>query len=672
MNLPDTLTQALDARAGMRRHIHYIAGEEQKSQMSFAALKATALGVLRHFQDFGMQAGDELIIFTSSNEQFIDSFWACLYGGIVPVPVAVGISDDHRLKLLKIFRQLRHPWVYTEKAQLGRLREYAAEAGLLAEFEALNARALPVENLRELAGAGTPRLAKPGDVAFIQFSSGSTSDPKGVVLTHANVMANLRGITRCAAFTDADVSLSWMPLTHDMGLIGFHLCMLASGIEHTIMDTRLFSRRPLLWLQEAALRGATLLSSPNFGYKHFLKVFESRGLDAIDLSRVRLIFNGAEPISVPLCERFLQAMAPFGLRREAMYPVYGLAEASLAVTFPPPGRAYRTVTVDRRSLGAGQAVRSIDAGQRDALELMRLGSAVDHCAIRIVDDSGAVVAGGHVGHIEIRGDNVTGGYHGGVNAEAFTTDGWLRTGDLGFEVEGELVVTGRHKELIFANGENCYPHDIESIAADGTGVELGKLAVAGARRPGADEDELLVFLLHRSALADFIPLANRVRQSRAPAHHRADRAAGGASAAGEEHPQDHQRQGPARPAGACLRGGPVRRRYAGTRRHAARAPRPLGGDRIRHRAAAAAHFCQRGHRPPGRRRRRLLRDRHQLHRARPDLRAHRRGIPRPARHRGPVRQNLHPRHRRLPRGTPDAGKIRKRGQFTHLPDQLLN
>ncbi|MCL4776760.1 MAG: AMP-binding protein [Gammaproteobacteria bacterium] len=512
MKLPDTLTQALDARAGMRRHIHYIAGEEQKSQMSFAALKATALGVLRHFQDFGMQAGDELIIFTSSNEQFIDSFWACLYGGIVPVPVAVGISDDHRLKLLKIFRQLRHPWVYTEKAQLGRLREYAAEAGLLAEFEALNARALPVENLRELAGAGTPRLAKPGDVAFIQFSSGSTSDPKGVVLTHANVMANLRGITRCAAFTEEDVSLSWMPLTHDMGLIGFHLCMLASGIEHTIMDTRLFSRRPLLWLQEAAQRGATLLSSPNFGYKHFLKVFESRGLDAIDLSRVRLIFNGAEPISVPLCERFLQAMAPFGLRREAMYPVYGLAEASLAVTFPPPGRAYRTVTVDRRSLGAGQAVRSIDAGQRDALELMRLGSAVDHCAIRIVDDSGAVVAAGHVGHIEIRGDNVTGGYHGGVNAEAFTTDGWLRTGDLGFEVEGELVVTGRHKELIFANGENCYPHDIESIAADGTGVELGKLAVAGARRPGADEDELLVFLLHRSALADFIPLANRVRR----------------------------------------------------------------------------------------------------------------------------------------------------------------
>ncbi len=512
MTLPDTLTLALDARADSRRHIHYIAGEEQKSRISFAGLKSTALGVLRHFQDFGMKPGDELIIFTGSNEQFIDSFWACLYGGIVPVPVAVGISDDHRLKLLKIFRQLRNPWVYTEKAQLGRLREFAEGAGLLAEFEALNARALPVEALRELAGAGSLREPRPGDVAFIQFSSGSTSEPKGVVLTHANIMANLRGIVRAAAFTEEDVSLSWMPLTHDMGLIGFHLCMLAAGIEHTIMDTRLFSRRPLLWLKEASARGATLLSSPNFGYKHFLKVFESRGLTGIDLSKVRLIFNGAEPISVPLCERFLQAMAPFGLRRQAMYPVYGLAEASLAVSFPPPGREYRTVSVDRRSLGVGQAFRPAAAGHRDALELMQLGSAVDHCAIRIVDDADAAVAERHVGHIQIRGGNVTGGYHGGAHADAFTADGWLRSGDLGFQVDGELVVTGRHKELIFANGENCYPHDIEAIAEGGTGVELGKLVVAGARRDNADEDELLVFLLHRGSLADFIPLANRVRR----------------------------------------------------------------------------------------------------------------------------------------------------------------
>jgi acyl-CoA synthetase (AMP-forming)/AMP-acid ligase II len=357
MLTPATLTEALEARAGGPRSVHYLAGEEQRRSVSVAELFRTALGVLRHFQDFGMRPGDPLVLFTSSNEQFLDGFWAALLGGIVPVPVAVGISDDHRHKLLRIFRQLEGAWVYTEVAQLQRLREFAEGAGCAAEYEALRVRSLTVEKVVTLGAAGEPHEARPGDVAFIQFSSGSTSDPKGVVLTHANVIANIRGIVERARFTEQDVSLSWMPLTHDMGLIGFHLCMLASGIEHTIMDTRLFSRRPLLWLKEASARGATLLSSPNFGYKHLLKVFASRGLDDdVDLANVRLIFNGAEPISVALCERFLQAMAPFGLRRSAMYPVYGLAEASLAVTFPPPRTSPRATTAARSARAGPRTV----------------------------------------------------------------------------------------------------------------------------------------------------------------------------------------------------------------------------------------------------------------------------------------------------------------------------
>ncbi len=512
MTLPATLTEALEQRAAGPRSLHYIAGEEQRRSVPIRELRRTALGVLHHFQAHGIRRGDELIIFTSSNEQFIDGFWACLLGGIVPVPVAVGISDDHRLKLLKIFGQLANPWVYTENAQLERLKAYAQETGTEAACQPLIERALLVERLTTLSGAGTLHPARPDDTAFIQFSSGSTSDPKGVVLTHGNVMANIRGIVECARFTEDDVSLSWMPLTHDMGLIGFHLCMMSAGIDHTIMDTRLFSRRPLVWLKEASARGATLLSSPNFGYKHFLKVFESKGIDDIDLAKVRLIFNGAEPISVPLCDRFLAAMAPYGLKRTTMYPVYGLAEASLAVTFPPPGREFRTVTLDRRSLAIGSMPRLAGGGDRDSLELMKLGRAITHCELRIANDSGTAVSPGTVGHILIRGGNVTRGYHGGAHAESFTADGWLRTGDLGFESDGELVVTGRYKELIFSNGENCYPHDIENLVESGAGIELGKVAVAGARRGTVDEDELIVFLLHRGSAADFIPEANRVRR----------------------------------------------------------------------------------------------------------------------------------------------------------------
>lgn len=505
-----TLTSVLEARASATRKIHYLAGDGHRRAVSFEALHDTALGVLRHFQEFGIAPGHELIIFTPSNEQFVDGFWACLLGGIVPVPVAVGISDDHRQKLLKIFAQLREPWVYTDRGQLNRLRDFAVEAGRVAEFQALKARALCVEDIKRIGPPGKPRAARAEDIAFIQFSSGSTGDPKGVVLTHSNIMANIRGIIEAARFTEDDVSLSWMPLTHDMGLIGFHLCMLAAGIEHTIMDTQLFSRRPLLWLKEASDRGATLLSSPNFGYKHFLKVLDSRGLEGIDLSRVRLIFNGAEPISAALCDRFLRATARFGLRREAMYPVYGLAEASLAVTFPEPGRACRSIRVDRRRLAGGTVCRSEDS--RDGLELVRLGTPVAGCELRITDDSGRPLGENHVGHIQIRGDNVTRGYYGGHDGDVFTADGWLRTGDLGFRVDGELVVTGRFKELIIRNGENIHPHDLEAIAETVTGLELGKVAIAGARRVDAEEDELLVFLVHRGSPEDFIPLARRVRR----------------------------------------------------------------------------------------------------------------------------------------------------------------
>jgi len=513
--LPATLVALLAARRNDDRRIHYLDGQDDRRSVSFGELEANALGVLHHLQAFGARPGDRVILHTSSNEQFLDGFWACLLGGLVPVPVAVGISDDHRQKLLRVFGQLGTPLVYTEDAQLARLRDYAAQAGLAGPVEALARRSLVVERVTDVSRPGQLQAVTASDVAFIQFSSGSTSTPKGVVLTHGNLLTNIGAIIERGRFTDRDVSLSWMPLTHDMGLIGFHLCMLAAGIEHTIMDTRLFSRRPLLWLEGASRIGATLLSSPNFGYKHFLKMFESKGLDGLDLSRVRLLFNGAEPISVALCRRFQQTMAPFGLPATAMYPVYGLAEASLAVTLPEPGCEFRTVAVERGSLGVGQVPVARDPGRPGVLELMVEGPPIRDCALRITDDADQPLPPGSVGHVQIRGGNVTAGYAGlPPDQQPFTADGWLRTGDLGFLTApgGELVVTGRQKEIIFVNGQNYYPHDLETIAEQHAGVELGKIAVAGARPAGGDEEELLVFLLHRGAVADFLPLASQVRR----------------------------------------------------------------------------------------------------------------------------------------------------------------
>ena len=297
--------------------------------------------------------------------------------------------------------------------------------------------------------------AQPQDVAFTQYSSGSTSTPKGIVLTHANLMANVHGVSTAAAFTDSDVSLSWMPLTHDMGLIGFHIIMFANRVDTHLMATELFVRRPLLWLQTAARVRASILCSPNFGYRHYLKVLGERPVGTLDLSAVRLIFNGAEPISVELCDEFMTRLAPTGLKRTAMYPVYGLAEASLAVSFPQPGAPYQATRFDRHQLGLNAAPAVLPAGSRDALQLMSVGGAIPHCALRIADAADQLLPAGRVGHIHIRGENVTPGYFqdDASNAASFTADGWLRTGDLGLLHAGELYITGRDKEILFVNGQ---------------------------------------------------------------------------------------------------------------------------------------------------------------------------------------------------------------------------
>ena len=201
-----------------------------------------------------------------------------------------------------------------------------------------------------------------------------------------------------------------MPLTHDMGLIGFHIIMFANRVDTHLMATELFVRRPLLWLQTAARVRASILCSPNFGYRHYLKVLGERPVGTLDLSAVRLIFNGAEPISVELCDEFMTRLAPTGLKRTAMYPVYGLAEASLAVSFPQPGAPYQATRFDRHQLGVNAAPAVLGADSRDALQLMSVGRAIPHCALRIADDADQPQTAGRVGHIHIRGENVTPGY----------------------------------------------------------------------------------------------------------------------------------------------------------------------------------------------------------------------------------------------------------------------
>ena len=507
-----TLTELFESNRKIAGTVSYLEGENDSRDVSYPELYERALGILYHLQRVGARRGDKLILFLGHNEQFVDAFWAAIMGGITPVPIALGISDEHRHKLLRVARKLGQPFIYTERRSLDRIGTFAEQVGETELFKGLRSRAFLVDDLDDISRAGKPYESKPDDTAFIQFSSGSTSEPKGVVLTHGNLIANCRGVSQAAKLTGNDISLSWMPLTHDMGLIGFHIIMFFKGVHAHLMPTELFVRRPLLWLTLASKVRATILCSPNFGYKHYLKVLGDRPVDGLDLAATRLIFNGAEPISVELCNEFLDRMAPAKLARNTMFPVYGLAEASLAVSFPEVGAPMRTITLNRHRLNVGAPVELIAKTDKDAVELICEGKPIPYCQVRITDDEDKPLPEDRIGNVLMAGENVTRGYFENpeANAASISPDGWVRTGDMGLFHKGELYISGRAKEIIFVNGQNYYPHDIESIAQRVEGLELGKVVAAGVRPADSQTEQLVVFILHRGGVEEFLPVATQV------------------------------------------------------------------------------------------------------------------------------------------------------------------
>lgn len=513
MNPYKTLNEALRARASGDLGVTFIEGAHNETWFSYRELYERALRLLHYFQSRELRPGDEMVFFLKNNEKCIEAYWACILGGIIPVPVAVGLSDEHRSKVFRIFRRLKRPHLLTDARSSELLHSYAESSEMQVEYANLLEKTLLVEGIQLTGASGREHAPRESDLAFIQFSSGSTRDPKGVCLTHENLMTTMVDMGSRARYTGEDISLSWMPLTHDLGLIGFHLNMIVFGISQHIMATEVFSRRPLLWLQKAHETRATLLSSPNFGYKHYLKMYETRADHELDLSCVRIIMNGAEPISVALCHEFLDKMSRHGLKRDTIYTCYGLAEAALGVSMPVPGAEFEYLEVDRNHLNPGEKIRPVEASHPDVVRFVIEGPPLERCGVRIGDTEGKDLGQETVGEIQIKGPNVTHGYYNDEesNRELYTPDGWLKTGDLGFLYRDQVVVTGRLKDIIFANGQNFYPHDLEAIALGCEGLELGKVAALGVRRNDADHDEVLVCVVYRGDLKDFLPLARQVR-----------------------------------------------------------------------------------------------------------------------------------------------------------------
>ncbi|MGQ4615264.1 AMP-binding protein [Nocardia sp. R7R-8] len=350
------------------------------------------------------------------------------------------------------------------------------------------------------------------DPAVIQFTSGSTATPKGVRLTHHNVLSGLASIRTGIDLTLDDQGGFWLPLFHDMGLFGT-LSAILRGIPAHVWSPLSFVKDPARWLAEFAAGAATITAMPNFGYEALLAAVPAERVPDYDLSRWRIAFNGSEPISRDVVVAFCERFAPAGFRPETMFGVYGMAEATLAVTFPPLGRAPVFEWVDRAALSDDAVARPVPSDASGARPVAGVGSPVSRMRLRVVaPDEDRDLPDGEVGEILIRGDAVTDGY---LTAEparvaGLFTGGWLRTGDLGYLRDGELFVTGRCKDMITVRGVNYYAQDVEAAVHDLDGVYKGR-CTAAIDPDDADVIALIAESEHTGADADALTEAIRAR-----------------------------------------------------------------------------------------------------------------------------------------------------------------
>ncbi len=504
-----SLTEVILHRSTGENGITFIESEENENFLSYRELYQKAASILYNLQKAGLKPGNELVFQVKSNQDFVVLFWACSLGKIIPVALSLANNEEYGLKLFNIWKILKNPYLITFKKQQKWLKAYAENNQKLEIFKKIKERTLFLEDIENAANIGEIHIPGESDIAYIQFSSGSTGSPKGVVLTYKNLFTNIRAILKGYEYPERGIDryFSWMPLTHDLGMVGFHLTPLVGGCHQAMMTPQLFIRYPYLWIKKMSDLKSTVTTSPNFGYKHFLKHFDRLKHPGIDLSHIRIILNGAEPISPDVCDEFLNTLAPYGLRRIAMKPAYGMAEASLLATLDKLDDEVKSVYLARNSLTRGEKVTPL-GNDLDTVPFVKVGTPLQDCQVKIADEKGNTCEDNVIGEILIKGDNVTPGYYNNSEAtrKTITPDGWLKTGDLGFFINDQLVITGRAKDIIFVNGQNYYPHDLERVAEELEGNQFEKTAFCGVHNPKLQGEEIVCFVVFKRSIKEFLPL----------------------------------------------------------------------------------------------------------------------------------------------------------------------
>lgn len=488
-----TLVEALEWRAAQhpdRPHLLLLEQDEAPRPITFAALRDAARTAAAGLVHAGVAPGDHVGIMQPTGLEFFAAFYGAMYARAVPVPLYPPARpsqlESHLHRVAGILENAQATVLVAHEAvkPLARL--------LRAEVPSLRA----IATLSELArhGAHDPHPGtQADDVAFLQYTSGSTGRPKGVILSHANILANLAAMQRVTAANSADCFVSWLPLYHDMGLIGACHGALLYAYTLVLMSPIAFLTRPVRWLRAIHRFRATMTAAPNFAYQMCLDKVEDREIEGLDLASLRLAFSGAEPVSPDTIERFGQRFARYGLRREAMTPVYGLAEGTLGVTFPPIGRGPRIVRIDRHALLEQSTARDAAPDDPVPLRLASCGTALPGHAVRIADASGCALPERSQGRVQFRGPSATRGYHRNPEESARLRCGeWLDTGDLGFLAEGELYITGRAKDVIIRGGHNIHPLELEEAIGRLPGIRKGGVAVFAAADPQRGTERIVV------------------------------------------------------------------------------------------------------------------------------------------------------------------------------------
>jgi len=467
-----TLTAALQRLVELRPETEALAIVDRRGRercVRLADLWARAQAYQSLLVRRGLVPGDVVVLSLDTGTDLIEAYFGVLLGGGIPALLS---TPQRRVADPSVFTaRVAHVVANSSPHSLIALRDVVdlfdgPRAALTGDAQWV----LP-EDLDLEAPPMAPHVPDPGELATMQYSSGTTGTPKGVLVTHEAVMADLRGMARAFELTPADVAVNWIPLFHDMGLFGAFLLPLLAGCRTVLIPTSEFMRDPGCWLRTIGSYGGTFSWAPNLAYAICAKRLSDADLEGLDLSTWRMAMNGSEPVLASTVEAFTERMAPFGFAPENMCPAWGLAEATVLGTVHPAGEAPRCEQLDREALAREDVARPTTG---EGVQCVSVGRPIPGCELQVRDRAGAVLEDRQVGELWLRSKSLFAGYHRepGRTAEALV-DGWLRTGDRAYLVDGYLYFVAREKDLIVLGGEKYVPDDLENVINRVPGVRVG-------------------------------------------------------------------------------------------------------------------------------------------------------------------------------------------------------